>query len=96
MSYEDFSRCTPSEYHAVWSAWAEMRQMDGRAAWERTRSECLCTLQPHSKRRLSARDVMSFAWDGEAERTAKNNRPKLTHEEEMERYRQARERFGLK
>lgn len=96
MSYDDFCRCTPSEYYHVWKAWYDLLERSNRAEWERVRSMCLCTLQPHTKKHLTANDVMSFTWDREPDDESKKNRPKLTHEEEMERYRRAKERFGLR
>jgi len=63
MSYEDFERCTPSEFKAVCDCWREREERRRREGWERTRMESLCTLQPWSRKRLEARDVLRFAWD---------------------------------
>ncbi len=67
MSRDDFCRCTPSEFYAAYGAWGDMRQQRERAEWERARLQCLCALQPYSKKQLSARDVMKFPWDEESE-----------------------------
>ena len=58
--------------------------------------ESLCTLQPHSKKKLKARDVMEFRWDKDAERATETKRAAVSEEEFAERYAQAKARFGLK
>lgn len=96
MSLDDFCRCTPSEFYAVWHAWHETLQWQDRSQWERTRTECLCMLQPYSRQKLTAQDVMTFSWDPEENTQPAAERPQLTHEEEMARYREAKRRLGLK
>jgi hypothetical protein len=92
MSMEDFCRCTPSEFYGVWHAWSEREQRLERGAWERMRMECLCSLQPHSKKKLAARDLMTFPWEKEAEREKET----LTAEELRERMERAKARYGLR
>lgn len=98
MSRDDFCRCTPSEFYAAYGAWNDMRQQRERAEWERARMQCLCALQPYSKKQLSARDVMRFPWDEEArsEEGKVKSEESISREELMERYKKARERVGLK
>ena len=67
-----------------------MREADGRAAWERMRMQCLCSLQPYSQKRLSPSDVMDFPWD-EKPKAAET----ISDEELMRRYEAARRRMGL-
>lgn len=106
MSRDDFCRCTPSQFYAAYEAWSEMQERMSREMWERTRMQCLCTLQPYSKKQLKARDIIQFPWDGEMNTNGSNDTNKgasssrsrengLSHEELMERYRQARLRAGL-
>lgn len=90
MSYDCFCRCTPSEFHAVWQAWSEMREADERGAWERMRMQCLCSLQPYSQKRLKASDVMELPWDEKPKDAAP-----VSDEELMRRYEAARKRMGL-
>lgn len=97
MSRDDFGRCTPSEFYAAYEAWHEMREQADRGDWERARMLCLCTLQPYSKKQLRASDIMQFPWD-EAEARASSSRSgekDMSHEEIMERYREAKLRAGL-
>jgi len=35
--------------------------------------QCLCSLQPYSKKQLRAEDVMRFPWDGSEERRLKSS-----------------------
>ncbi len=97
MSTDDFCRCASSEFYAAYEAWGEMRQQDDRGRWERTRMMCLCMLQPYSKRRLKARDILQFPWDDEGEKlsSSRSGENDLSHEELMARYRKARERAGF-
>lgn len=63
MSVDDFCRCTPSEFRAVYKAWAESEQRRERSAWERTRMLCTTMLQPYSKKGLEPTDVFRFKWE---------------------------------
>ena len=64
---DDFCRCTPSEYYAAYEAWHGAVDAAERGKWERVRMQCLCILQPYSKDKLKARDIMQFAWDKEVQ-----------------------------
>lgn len=63
MTVDDFCRCTPSEFRAVYEGWAEAEQRRERAAWERVRLQCTCMLQPYSKDILEPQDVFRFTWE---------------------------------
>lgn len=95
MSHDDFCRCTPSEFYATWHEWRQWCDRQDRLQWERTRTECLCMLQSHTKHRLAPEDVMTFSWDKTPE-LQPTEKPHLSHEEEMRRYRDAIKRYGLK
>ena len=103
MSMEDFGRCTPSEFYAAYEAWGQMEQRRERGRWERARMQCLCSLQPYSKARLTAHDIMQLPWDDESEERGarsekspcRSEQRKLSHEEIMARYREAKKRAGL-
>ena len=93
MSMDDFCRCTPSEFYAAWKAWNEMQQSRDRGEWERLRMQCLCTLQPYSKKTLDASDIMSFPWETEQK---SENEVKMDKEDTLRRYREAKAAAGLK
>lgn len=103
MGMDDFCRCAPSEFYEAYEAWRERERRRERAAWERMRMQCLCSLQPYSRSRLRAEDVMRFPWDGEDTGREKESEKacgpskqvEMSREEIMERYRKARERAGL-
>ncbi len=94
MSVEDFCRCAPSEFYAVWRAYSEREQRLERAEWERMRMECLCSLQPHSKTKLTTRDILTFPWEKEPE--GEKEKETLTKAEIRERYERAKKRWGLR
>ena len=103
MSMNDFCRCAPSEFHEAYEAWSQMQESRERSQWERMRLQCLCSLQPYSKDRLSPRDIMRFPWEEEGEEEEGTNEKspcqerqrELSHEEVMARYREAAKRAGL-
>ena len=96
MSMDDFCRCTPSEFYEAYYQWHDMRERQERLAWETVRTQCLCSLQPYSKRKLKAQDVMLFPWEEEEseERRGKSEEP-ISHEELMARYRSIAKARGL-
>lgn len=104
MSMDDFCRCAPSEFYAAWEAWEEMQQRTERGMWERARMQCLCALQPYSKKTLRAQDVMQFPWEKEKNEKLEMRNKKsssqeggneMSHEQLMARYREAKRRAGL-
>lgn len=92
MSLDDFERCTPEEFSAIFEAWSDREQQASRQSWEQTRMVCLCALQPHSKKALSPRDVMAFAWD---DAPADHPREELTQEQLEQRFEEAKARYRL-
>lgn len=98
MSVDDFCRCTPLEFQAVYEGWAEAEQRRERAAWERTRMQCTCMLQPYSKRGLKPQDVMRFAWEMRNEECGMRNEAeseKLTAKQIRERFEKVKREQGL-
>lgn len=79
----------------MWHAWSEQEQRRERGAWERMRMECLCSLQPHSRKKLEARDLMTFPWEKERESEVEKEET-LTAEELRERMERAKARYGLR
>ena len=93
MSMDDFCRCTPSEFRSVYDAWLRMEERREHSAWERMRMGCVCVLQPWSKSRLRAEDVMLFPW--EVRTDEKSSPGKVDREEVLRRYRAAKAKVGL-
>lgn len=92
---EDFSRCTPSEFREVFDAWNKLREVQEHSQWERVRMQCLCSLQPYSKNKLKASDVMTFPWEQEQKEVVEV-KEELSREEKMARFRAAAAQWGLK
>lgn len=95
MSMDDFCRCTPSEFNEAYEAWSECQERLERGAWERMRMQCLCSLQPYSQKTLRAQDLMRFPWEEQKKSPCQETQEEMSHEEVMERYREAVERAGL-
>lgn len=93
MGMNDFCRCTPSEFRAVWDAWNDRRMAVERDQWERLRMSCLCSLQPWTKQRLSPHDIMEFPWE---EKQEKQKQDIPDRQEIMRRYREEKRKAGLK
>lgn len=93
MSMQDFERCTPSEFKATFDAWNGRQERIERSEWERVRMSCLCTLQPYSKKKLQASDIMEFPWEKQKSKTEKREE---TREEVNARYERAKRKFGLR
>jgi hypothetical protein len=87
MSREDFLFCTPSEFRAIFDSWQQQQDRTNRTAWERTRMMCLCMLQPHSKKKMKARDVMEFPWEKKETKPQKQLSP--------EEYERVKRRYGI-
>jgi hypothetical protein len=78
MSVKDFDGCTPHEFKIIMDEWEKSHVRD---EWERTRMMCLCMIQPHTSEKLSARDVMKFAWDKEEQKVVAKKRSKEEEDE---------------
>lgn len=66
MSLDDFERCTPSEFRAVFDAWQQRQERDERRNWEQVRFLATASLQPYSKKTLKPTDVVTFPWDAKS------------------------------
>lgn len=94
MSKDDFCRCTPSEFYAAYDAWWQRETDLERGRWERMRMQCLCSLQPYSKKQLRAQDFMKFPWESEEQKatSCRSQQNGQSREEIMERYREAKKK----
>lgn len=63
MSYEDFCRCTPSEFSSIAMAWSKREEMLTHRSWEQTRNLMMAMLQPYSSKPLKETDILQFEWD---------------------------------
>ncbi len=83
MSLDDFCRLSPDEFAAVCRAYAEAREAEARDGWERMRLLATITIQPHVKRKITARRLLPFPWDNR--RPEREERPRETREQSLEK-----------
>jgi hypothetical protein len=98
MSLDDFDRCTPAEFRSIADSYAREEAQYMRSEWERSRMQCLCSLQPWSEEKLTARDIMRFPWDEEESKKEECDEeaiPKRTPEEEKAHWENEKRIRGL-
>jgi len=66
LSYEDFCRCTPSEFKATHDKWKELETHHYRNGWEQIRTLVGCFL-PFFPTKKTIKEVMPLPWDSEKE-----------------------------
>ena len=91
LSLADFCALTPAEFTAA----ATAHERQERAAWERARLICGCSLQPYAEAHFDIRKALPFPWDSEGEERKPEPR-KLTREEELAEFERAKAAYGLK
>lgn len=63
MSNDDFCKCTFGEFESICKAWHEMTEGQNRDAWERARTVAAIAIQPHVKKKITSRQLLSLPWD---------------------------------
>lgn len=89
MSFDDFCRCSPSEFSAIATSWQKRQEQLNQQQWEQARMLCLCSIQPYNTRKMQPTDVMQFPWDNIHEGKEE------TTEEIWEKFNQAKKEQGL-
>lgn len=82
-------------FYEAYGAWNEMQRNRERGMWERMRMQCLCSLQPYSKNKLKAEDIMRFPWEEKKTSSSRSGENDMSREEVMRRYREAKKKAGL-
>ena len=74
MSYDDFCRCTPYEFKAIYDAWSVRQESVMEGDWERMRMLATLMLQPYAGKgkRITARKVLQLPWDSKHEAPAQD------------------------
>lgn len=85
MSYDDFCKCTFSEFESICRSWREMTEGQNRVAWERARTIATIVIQPHIKKRLTPKQLLPLPWD-DKKSNQRNKEPELTGEEKLKRF----------
>ncbi len=86
LSYDDFCRCTPTEFASISKAYHDQRETDYKDGWERARAIIVATLRPHLKGRPTAQKVYPLPWDKKAQAKSRKKPKPLTAEESKERF----------
>ncbi len=84
MRLDDFDAMTLREFEAVADAHREHNEGIMRDAWERMRLHAGIVIQPHCKKKLSPKDLLSFPWD---KKKSADEVPQLSREEHEARFR---------
>lgn len=82
----------------MYSSWRESEERRYRSGWEQTRVLCISFLQPWTRQKLSARDVLPLPWDatnGDGDSDGEELSEDLSEEERKARYEAAKKRYGI-
>lgn len=63
MNIDDFCRCTPDMFNAIYTAYIKKEENRMKDEWERARFEAMYMLTPYSKKKLKVTDLCHFPWD---------------------------------
>lgn len=63
VSLTDCMMMTPTEAEAVCKAYNEQAEQQSRDAWNRMRLLACITVQPHTKKKMKPKELLSFPWD---------------------------------
>lgn len=91
MSRADFCACHIDEFEAIAKAWMEREENHERQEWERLRTLAAITIQPHIRKKLTARQLMPLPWD-----RPERKEEKLTMAERKKRAAEAARKLGAK
>ena len=64
MSVEEFYNMTPRQFHNKREGFQRHIQYHTELLWETTRWQAAVNVAPHTKRRISPKDLAVFPWDG--------------------------------
>lgn len=57
---------TPEEFAAANKSFRELEDARERNEWERMRTLATITIQPHTKKKITAKQLMRFPWDSQS------------------------------
>ena len=83
LSFDDFCGLTIGEFEAVCKAWHDQQERVVQDEWERMRLLAAITIQPHVKKKITARQLLPFPWE---KGTKKAEAPKVSAEEAKRRF----------
>lgn len=88
---DDFCSCEHDEFESIVQAWSHGREDAERDAWERMRLQAAITIQPHLKKKITPKQLITLPWD-----TEKPKRPAsdISPEQKRKRFETLKERFS--
>ncbi len=84
LSYDDFCRLTPTEFDHVYREFKNLQDAEYKDNWERMRLLATITIQPHLKKKVTAKKVLPLSWDKPDKPDIKA--PRLTAAESRKRF----------
>ena len=60
---DDFCGCEHDEFESIVQAWSHGREDAERDAWERMRLQTAITIQPHLKKKITPKQLITLPWD---------------------------------
>ena len=85
MRYDDFCRCTPSEYQEVIAARRRWEEGQEHSRWESLRWASCATIQPHIRGKADPKAIMPLPWDDTPDRP-KVQTEQITKEAQKDRF----------
>jgi len=82
---------TPEEFTAVEKEWSREKEDEMRGEWERMRMLAVVSIQPHTKRKITADRLIPLPWD---KKKRNDDAPKLTPEQRRARMEYMRDKLG--
>ena len=86
MSYDDFCRCTPSQYQEVIAARRRWEEGQEHSRWESLRWASCATIQPHIRGKADPKAIMPLPWDDAPNRPKVESSVQLTKEAQKGRF----------
>lgn len=93
MSFEEFCACDFDEFEHITRAWHSMIDEQNRDDWERMRILATICIQPHTKKKLTPKQLIPLPWD-RCRNRRNNNAPQLTKEQRRKRVEELMQRMN--
>jgi len=82
LRHEEFCQLSIEEFQAIYNAWQKQKEMQTQDAWERMRLLATICIQPHLKKKITAKALLQFPWD---KKKTQEGAKRLTQEESEKR-----------
>jgi len=84
----------PEEFIAICESWRTEQDDTSKAEWERMRLLATICIQPHVKGKLTPQKLLPLPWDHKKPQQQNEEAPKLTKEQQRERFKELLHRTG--